>query len=219
MANPKVKIDVGFNIDNTQLNKLKASLDELSKMGIKDVQKASPNLPKSGQGSPRSEWMKMKDIIDQVTIAEQKAFNTKLGIVNVRKLSTELKNMNIDQLANHFNNFGEKGRKAFLELSKAALTTNASFKDTKTLLDRIGETMINTVNWSIASSTVNAITNGVSQAIGYVKSLDSSLNDIRIVTGKSADEMDKFAEKANKAAQNLGKSTTDYTKASLIYYQ
>ena len=37
MANPKVKIDVGFNIDNTQLNKLKASLDELSKMGIKDV--------------------------------------------------------------------------------------------------------------------------------------------------------------------------------------
>ena len=219
MANPKVKIDVGFNIDNTQLNKLKASLDELSKMGIKDVQKASPNLPKSGQGSPRSEWMKMKDIIDQVTIAEQKAFNTKLGIVNVRKLSTELKNMNIDQLANHFNNFGEKGRKAFLELSKAALTTNASFKDTKTLLDRIGETMINTVNWSIASSTVNAITNGVSQAIGYVKSLDSSLNDIRIVTGKSADEMDLFAKKANDAAISLGKSTTDYTNAALIYYQ
>ena len=219
MANPKVKIDVGFNIDNTQLNKLKASLDELSKMGIKDVQKVSPNLPKSGQGSPRSEWMKMKDIIDQVTIAEQKAFNTKLGIVNVRKLSTELKNMNIDQLANHFNNFGEKGRKAFLELSKAALTTNASFKDTKTLLDRIGETMINTVNWSIASSTVNAITNGVSQAIGYVKSLDSSLNDIRIVTGKSADEMDLFAKKANDAAISLGKSTTDYTNAALIYYQ
>lgn len=219
MANPKVKIDVGFNIDNTQLNKLKASLDELSKMGIKDVQKASPNLPKSGKGSPRSEWMKMKDIIDQVTIAEQKAFNTKLGIVNVRKLSSELKNMNIDQLANHFNNFGEKGRKAFLELSKAALTTNASFKDTKTLLDRIGETMINTVNWSIASSTVNAMTNGVSQAIGYVKSLDSSLNDIRIVTGKSADEMDLFAKKANDAAISLGKSTTDYTNAALIYYQ
>lgn len=219
MANPKVKIDVGFNIDNTQLNKLKASLDELSKMGIKDVQKVSPNLPKSGQGSPRSEWMKMKDIIDQVTIAEQKAFNTKLGIVNVRKLSSELKNMNIDQLANHFNNFGEKGRKAFLELSKAALTTNASFKDTKTLLDRIGETMINTVNWSIASSTVNAMTNGVSQAIGYVKSLDSSLNDIRIVTGKSADEMDLFAKKANDAAISLGKSTTDYTNAALIYYQ
>ena len=219
MANPKVKIDVGFNIDNTQLNKLKASLDELSKMGIKDIQKESPNLPKSGKGSPRSEWMKMKDIIDQVTIAEQKAFNTKLGIVNVRKLSTELKNMNIDQLANHFNNFGEKGRKAFLELSKAALTTNASFKDTKTLLDRIGETMINTVNWSIASSTVNAMTNGVSQAIGYVKSLDSSLNDIRIVTGKSADEMDLFAKKANDAAISLGKSTTDYTNAALIYYQ
>jgi hypothetical protein len=30
------------------------------------------------------------------------------------------------------------------------------------------------------------------------------LNDIRIVTGYSADEMDKFAEKANKAAKALG---------------
>lgn len=219
MANPKVKIDVGFNIDNTQLNKLKASLDELSKMGIQDIQKASPNLPKSGQGSPRSEWMKMKNIIDQVTIAEQKAFNTKLGIVNVRKLSTELKNMDIDQLANHFNSFGEKGRKAFLELSKAALTTNTSFKDTKTLLDSIGETMINTAKWSIASSAINAMTDGVSQAIGYVKSLDSSLNDIRIVTGKSANEMDLFAKKANETAISLGKSTTDYTNAALIYYQ
>ena len=31
--------------------------------------------------------------------------------------------------------------------------------------------------------------------------------------------MDRFAEKANKAAKRLGASTTDYTEASLIYYQ
>jgi hypothetical protein len=31
--------------------------------------------------------------------------------------------------------------------------------------------------------------------------------------------MEVFAEKANKAAAALGKSTTDYTEASLIYYQ
>jgi hypothetical protein len=59
----------------------------------------------------------------------------------------------------------------------------------------------------------------VSEAYGYVKALDTSLNDIRIVTYKSAEEMDKFAEKANKAAFALGKGTKDYTEASLIYYQ
>jgi hypothetical protein len=40
-----------------------------------------------------------------------------------------------------------------------------------------------------------------------------------IVTGKSADEMDRFAVKANKAAKELGASTKAYSDAALIYYQ
>jgi hypothetical protein len=73
--------------------------------------------------------------------------------------------------------------------------------------------------WMAASSVLNRITGSIQEAYGYVKHLDTSLNDIRIVTEYSADAMDKFAEKANKAASALGKSTTDYTEAALIYYQ
>jgi TP901 family phage tail tape measure protein len=40
-----------------------------------------------------------------------------------------------------------------------------------------------------------------------------------MVTGKNADEMKRFAQEANKAASQLGRTTTDYTKASLIYAQ
>ena len=93
------------------------------------------------------------------------------------------------------------------------------FVTIRILFKEIGVTLKNSIKWNIASSVVNTFSGKVQEAYGYVKNLDSSLNDIRIVTGKSADEMDKFAEKANKAAQTLGKSTTDYTKASLIYYQ
>jgi hypothetical protein len=49
--------------------------------------------------------------------------------------------------------------------------------------------------------------------------LNESLNNIRIVTGKSTIEMDRFAEKANKAAKVLSTTTTKYTDASLIYFQ
>jgi hypothetical protein len=35
----------------------------------------------------------------------------------------------------------------------------------------------------------------------------------------SADEMDRFAMKATKAAQALGATTTNYSNAALIYYQ
>jgi hypothetical protein len=80
-------------------------------------------------------------------------------------------------------------------------------------------TLGNTIKWNAASSVVNGLSRSVEQAWGYVKSLDTSLNNIRIVTGKSADEMQRFAEQANNAAKNLGATTTDYTNAALIYAQ
>jgi len=79
--------------------------------------------------------------------------------------------------------------------------------------------MANTVKWGIASSIMNTFTSSVRQAFQYVKSLDSALNDIRIVTGQNAEQMENFAVQANKAAQTLGRSTMDYTKAALTFYQ
>ena len=53
----------------------------------------------------------------------------------------------------------------------------------------------------------------------YIKKLDTSLNNIRIVSGQSANQMAEFAVQANKAAQALGTTTTTYTDSALIYYQ
>lgn len=79
--------------------------------------------------------------------------------------------------------------------------------------------MSNTIKWGISSGAWNTFTGSFQQAYGYVKNLDSSLNNIRIVSEKSADEMARFANQANKAAKSLGATTLDYTNASLIYYQ
>lgn len=83
----------------------------------------------------------------------------------------------------------------------------------------MAKTLANTVRWTISSKAINTITGSVEKAFNYTVKLDKSLNDIRIVTGKSADEMNKFAIQANKAAKALGASTRDYAEASLIYYQ
>jgi hypothetical protein len=45
------------------------------------------------------------------------------------------------------------------------------------------------------------------------------LTNIRIVTSQDADEMARFADKANSAAKALSATTLDYTDAALIYYQ
>ena len=83
----------------------------------------------------------------------------------------------------------------------------------------MGQTLTNTIKWSISSSAINAFTGSVQKAWGFVRDLDSSLNDIMIVTEKNSDDMERFAIQANKAAKALGATTKDYTKASLIYYQ
>ena len=99
------------------------------------------------------------------------------------------------------------------------LNTNIQLKQTSQTLDQMAITLKNTVRFGISSSIFNNLTNSVQKAYDYSVKLDTSLNDIRIVTEKSAEEMDKFAVRANKVAKDLGRSTKDFTEASLIYYQ
>jgi hypothetical protein len=47
--------------------------------------------------------------------------------------------------------------------------------------------MKKTMGWHISSSVINNFSKGLSSAYGYAKDLNRSLNDIRIVTGQSAD--------------------------------
>lgn len=111
------------------------------------------------------------------------------------------------------------GDRAFNRAARAVLNTNVNLKQSNKLLNDLATSMSNTVKWGITSGALNTLTNSVRQAWNYSLKLDNSLNDIRIVTGKSADEMERFAKTANTAAKQLGASTLDYTKAALIYYQ
>lgn len=79
--------------------------------------------------------------------------------------------------------------------------------------------MKNTARWQLTSSAMHGFMGAVSTAYGYTKDLNESLNSIQIVAEKNSETMAKFAENANKAAKALSTTTTNYTDASLIYYQ
>lgn len=212
----RIDFTVGFKSDTQGLQQIKAELNELRKITPTMLKEINPTWDMS---KARSEFMKVEKTINEVSKAFDNAFNPQLGVANIQKLNSSLQKIGIDKIYNQFSSLGTVGTQAFQKLASQALTTNIRLKESSTILDKIGNTLMNTIKWNISSSVVNGFTNSIQQAWGYVKHLDTSLNDIRIVTGKSADEMDKFAEKANKAAKRLGASTTDYTEASLIYYQ
>ena len=212
----RIDFTVGFKSDTQGLQQIKAELNELRKITPTMLKEINPTWDMS---KARSEFMKVERTINEVSKAFDNAFNPQLGITNIQKLNSSLQKIGIDKIYNQFSSLGSAGTQAFQKIASQALTTNIRLKESSTILDKIGNSLMNTIKWNISSSVVNNFTNSIRQAWGYVKHLDTSLNDIRIVTGKSADEMDRFAEKANKTAKRLGSSTTDYTEASLIYYQ
>ena len=215
MAN-RITYQVGYQVDKTALNEIKASLQSLQQITANDLMNLNKTM---NLRQANDQLQQIRKSASEVSDALSRSFNTNLGTLNISKFNTELKNLDINRIYRDFSAAGVAGQTAFRNVTTQILTTNMQLKQTHSLLDSMAVTMKNTIKWSISSAVMNSFTGSVQQAYGYVKSLDRSLNDIRIVTQKSADDMADFAVQANKAAQSLAANTTDYTNASLIYYQ
>ena len=188
------------------------------KRQLQEVKNLASNI---NMGLSPSEMQTTLSSVHTLEQALNKAFDPTLNTVNVQKFNQILKNsgLNAKTLQANLNNVGSAGQEAFLKTTAQLMQFNTATKQTHKLLDNISTTLFNTVKWTITSSIVQNIGRGIREAYYYVKDLDRGLNDIRIVTGKSADEMSRFSKEANEAAKSLAVTTKDYTQGSLIYYQ
>ena len=214
--NNEIKFRVGFETETTSLQKLKTSLSEIQKMTASEYMSLHKGMDLA---TAQSELLEVKKSVNQVQLALKNSFNADLGTTNVAKFNEQLKSMNISKIAADFQNAGAAGQVAFRNVASQVLTTNLQLKETHKFLDNIATTMGNTIKWGVASSIMNGFTGSVQKAYSYVKNLDESLTNIRIVSGQSAEQMAKFAQNANTAAAALGATTTQYADAALIYYQ
>ena len=150
-----------------------------------------------------------------------KAMNTKTNTLDLSKLTAGLKSANTDvgQLGKSLLNAGSQGQQAFTQLVSQISNAQMPVKNLSNAFKQMGTTLLNTIKWQASSSLIHGLMSTISGAISYAKSLNSTLNDIRVVTGASDAEMSKFAVTANKMAKELSTSTNEFAKASLIYYQ
>ena len=215
--NGKIIYQIGFNIQKEQLNSLKKSLEDIRNLTNKDLMKI--NTTDINQAN--KDLKKILDDAEEIQKALTKAFSPKLNSVNIETFNKTLgtSNRSLSTIYQNFSKAGAQGQAAFRNLTTSLLSTNIQLRQSHEILDKMATTLVNSARWSLASGAVNSLTRSVEQAWGYVKSLDTSLNNIQIVTGKSAEEMKNFAEQANSAAKGLGATTTDYTNAALIYAQ
>lgn len=151
----------------------------------------------------------------------QSAVNTNTGKLDLSIFNKKLEDSG-QSLRSYYNQMvqlGPAGTEAFLKVASSITQAELPLRRTNTLMNELWVTMKNTMRWQLTSSVLHGFVGSLEQAYGYSKNLDRSLNEIRIVSEKSAEDMARFAEQANKAAKALSTTTTNYTDASLIYYQ
>lgn len=198
-----------------QLRDLQSSLDTLMN------QIATKNIKFFDVNATKKEIDEASAAVQELKIALDQATNVNTGRLDLSKFSKSLSQSGytLQDFATHLENLGPTGDKAFVALAQSVINAEVPLKRTNALLDNFKKTLANTAKWQISSNLMHGVQGSLQKAYYYAEDLNRSLNDIRIVTGQSNDQMAQFAEKANKAAQALSTTTTNYTNASLIYYQ
>ena len=157
--------------------------------------------------------------IQQLSEALSSSLNPKTGLLDLSKFQQQLSGLSLSQLEQSMSKVGATGQVAFGNMIGQIGRMDTSFKSISSFADKIFNTMGNTVRWGVTASIFQTIQNSLYRAVDYVKELDTSLNNIRIVTSASNEDMRNFALYANEAAQSIGSSTTAFTDAAQLYAQ
>ena len=207
----QLHVNLAFSADTakakSQINELMNSLNQISQ-------------PKSQIFDDR-ELREAANAAKEVQYHLSQAVNVNTGKLDLNKFSLSLSQSkhSLTDLYNSLSKAGPQGQQAFLQLASGIAKSDSQVLNLNSKITELGITLKNTIKWQLSSSLVHGFMGAVQSAIGYTRELNSSLNDIRIVTGYSADQMALFADQANKAAKSLSTTTNNYAKASLIYFQ
>ena len=207
-----VKVNLQFAADTTsvtkQLNQLYTQLQHIQNVDFFG-NKMDADLTKAAEAAK---------VLQQCL---QNAVNVDTGKLDLNKFNSSLQSAgtNVASLGSKLLNAGTNGTAAFTSLARSIASAEVPIKRINSTLSNVMTTLKNTIKWELSSSLIHGLESSFSSAISYVEHLNSALNDIQIVTGNNIEQMEKFAEMANKSAKSLSTTTESYTKAALIFYQ
>ena len=130
----------------------------------------------------------------QLSIALNKATNVNTGKLNLNKFQAQLKqsNLNLKTLGNSLSALGPAGIQAFNQMTNAIVQADTRMFSLSASAKRLVTTFGNTLRYQASTAAITAMTSAISGAITYTKDLDKSLTNIRVVTGKSAVDMERL---------------------------
>ena len=210
----QLNVDMRFTADTSKAKQAITDLEQsLQKLG-------HSTMPKNAGIDP-AQFEKASAAARELEFHLKNAFNEKTGNLDLSKLQNSLQqsHTSLKNLTSGFSQAGAVGQQAFVNLARAIASADQPSLTLNTHLATMWTTLKNVARFQISSSIMHGLIGGIQSAYGYAQDLNESLNNIRIVTGQSTEQMARFAEQANKGARALSATTLDYTDAALIYYQ
>jgi archaellum component FlaC len=208
-----VSYNIKTTLDSSGITKLQSELTKLSQQ--------VNSIGKMEWGMSSSEIERTTKQINSLQVAIVKCFNPQIGMLDLEKFNNILKTDKIlvKDISTEWSKMGAQGKAAVNALASSVLTLNRDAITVNSTLSKIANTFGNTVRWGITASIFQGMMDSVSETVSYLKDLDESLTNIRLVTDYSKEDMREFAEYANQAAKALGSTTVAYTDAALVFAQ
>ena len=213
MANKRFDYVIGFSADTSKLSSALKQLEaQLNNIAI------GKNTP---AGTLTTQIQQASKAALELNSYLNKSINVDTGKLDLSAFSKALTlgKTDLQTLRANLIQIGPAGQEAFASLARAIGQAEMPLRRSNELIDKLWITMKNTVRWQITSGLLTGFTGAIGDAYRYAEDLNESLNNIRIVTGKSTEDMAQFAKQANKAAKELNTTTNKYAQGSLIYFQ
>ena len=210
--------EIGAKINTQSFNQAKKqfiqTINEMTAARNKFLESAGENFSPEAFGIKQqiTELQKLKSLYES-------SWSDKFQQLDLSKFNRQLSTANMTMKDFRNSMIQNGGGRVWEEMQRNIVATNVKLKESNTLLDKMGATMMQTIRWGISTRVFNTMVGSIQKAWNFSKELDKSLTNIQIVTQKSNAEMAKMARNANKMAKELGQSTTAYTDAALIFYQ
>lgn len=215
---------IDYKIDDTNLKNFKRQLESIQRINTATYAKINGNSTMSRPSNGEKLTQPLREAQRDARVLEralQSAYNPKLNTYDILKFNNYLKQNGKDfqLMQKNIQNLGATGNATINSLNRNFLNLRTATKESYGYFGKIAEQFVNSISFTAFNMAVRNLVTTIKQSYNFTKNLDSELNDIRIVTGKSADEMARFARQANNVSKSLGKGTQDYVKAALIYAQ
>lgn len=202
-----------FDYENNEAG-FKHIMDSLDKIG----EQAEQTIRNSSNFANKEEMDK--------SVREYKNYINRIKEALEINWSPETQTFNLKEAMEYDPAAFDKIKNGFNEVSTSIVGADDKLNTNMSTINKYGEkldnfklTLANAFRYNVVNEFVDVISSEIRQTIQYVEDLDQALNSIRIVSGESAEDMYEFAEFANDAGQELGRTATEYARAAEIYYQ